>query len=452
MRLQGGDTRKDGMMRENPCVFASRWMTLLGAAVVACGMCHGGSAHKVTGPIGTPIGEPMDLEGNPNLEGIAFDEKGTTLYVLDGGSDGGVIQVYEYDAARAVLAFVSSFPVPKADTGRCLTHGRGLATKEEDGRRILYTLSAHPDGVQDSKGKSGYDTELWRIDCTRPDQVTARVFDLNDASLDLRGAEVFDVACDGRGRICVSFDASRQAANLTEQRARGIVRFRLDDDRFEECAILPASGKTPGHHNLGLTLMTLDGHDYLLCSIEELTGNEDQEVYAADARTGRGLFKFPAPPMTGTSPTERRLAYGADVLWVSEQKEGLDQVRRVVIKDNLYEPRVGYKRPRRIEVTIVSNVVCPEGDDRGTITHNFGHPLANTIMPSQERYLDGHTVRMASPTHQDNADDSLLAGTKQLLTYSPMKDPSSMGTVTSVQYPRSKKNHGAFRSVFEEDF
>ena len=413
-------------------------------------------------PIGTAIGEPIDLKGDPNLEGIAFEEKSRSLYVLDdvdndvdgdGKADRGEeIQVYAYDPESG-LTWGNSWAIPAAsDTHQFLTDGRGLALAEEKGRRILYTLSSRSDGTKDAKGKDNYESRLWRVDYTQPDRLEARTVDLGRADFDLRGAQVFDVACDKHGRLYISFDASKQAADLNEQRSRGILRFRPGEgDRVAKTAtkILPANGKTPAYHDLGLTLMEMDGHDYLIGTVETLDDNRDQEIYAAEAETGRGLFKFDAPRLTGNINTERRLAYGDGVLWVGEQKKGLDQVQRVVIRDNLYEPLVGYKRPRRTEVTMTSRVICPEGENRGTIVHNFGRPLSTDIKPSQGSYPKGYALRMQSPGSDK---DKAQAGTERLLTYMPLNDPSSRGKVSSVLYPASTKHHGLFKTVFEEDF
>ena len=122
------------------------------------------AADRAAGPIGTRIGRPIGLEGDPNLEGIAFGEMGRRLYVLndvdndvdgDGLADTGEeIQVYAFDAAASALALVSSFGVPAAsDTDRFLTDARGLALAEERGSRILYTLSSRRDGTRDAGGK-----------------------------------------------------------------------------------------------------------------------------------------------------------------------------------------------------------------------------------------------------------------------------------------------------------
>ena len=412
------------------------------------------------GPIGTPIGRPIDLEGNPRLEGIAFDDNSEKLFVLndvdnDADGDGLIekgeeIQIYSYDQAAATLSLDSSFTVPIAsDTRQVLTNARGLTFAEEQGRRILYTLSSRHGATKDADGKVNFYSHLWRIDLTNPKQVEVETVDLIQDVFDLRGAEVFDVACDSRGRIFISFDAVKGAANLGEQRARGVLRFRAQDGAYLDQKILPSSGKTPDHHALGLAAMEMDGHVYLLGTIEELTNNTDQEIYAAEAETGRGLFKFPAPPITGDKNTERRLAYGAGVLWVGQQREGLDQVQRVVIKDNLYKPRIGYKRPRRIQVTITSRVVCPEGENRGEIIHNFGHPLSNAILPSQGGYPEGHTLRMEAPATKDGPAQE---GAEKTVFHTPLNDLSSRSKIAKACYPASTKNHGLFKSVFEEDF
>ncbi|HBO45501.1 MAG TPA: hypothetical protein DD670_16530, partial [Planctomycetaceae bacterium] len=416
-------------------------------------------------PIGTPIGEPVDLTGNPNLEGIAFDDSAGKLYVLDDvdnddadgtAKSGEVIQVYGYDPARAALSLAVSFTVPAAsNSGRIFTNGRGLALSNENGRRVLYTLSSRCNGAKDANEKDNFDSRLWRVDVTEPDRLEVRQVDLGRTVFDLRGAEVFDVACDKRGRIFISFDGSKQAASLTEQRARGILRFRVDafnddaDARSLGVKILPANGKTPNHHNLGLTTFEIDGHEYLAGSIEELTNNTDQEIYTAEPEAGRGLFKFRAPPLTDRRNTERRLAYGAGVLWVGQQCEGLDQVQRVNIKDHRYEPFVGYKRPRRVEVTLTSRVVRPEGEDTGTVLHNIGHPLPTDTLPSQGGGIEQYSLRIESPNSQKHV---AAEASERLVSYAPLNDPSSASKLSVVDYRASAENRGPFKSVLEEDF
>ncbi|MBN1589172.1 MAG: transglutaminase domain-containing protein [Pirellulales bacterium] len=455
-------------------------MMALGVMVVLHGKCPGADgtaqgvlpvrSNPINGPIGTPIGGPIDLDGNPNLEGIAFDDKSSRLCVLndvDNDTDGdGVaeageeIQIYAHESTPPALTLVSSFAIPAAsNTGRILTDGRGLALAGDVGRQVLYTLSSRRKGTKDANGKDNFDSSLWRVDFTEPAHPKVQTVDLNRPVFDLRGAEVFDLACDKRGRIYISFDASKQAANLNDQRSRGILRFEVRGDgpwsqavagsRNLVKKILPGSGKTLRHHAFGLTMMDMDGHEYLIATIEELTSNRDQEIYAAETETGRGFFKFNAPQMTGNLNTERRLAYGAGVLWVAEQREGLDQVQRVVIKDNVYEPLVGYKRPRRIQFTMISRALGSKGEDCGKIIHSCGHPLESEILPSQGSYLAGHVVRKESPPPKPVSDQ---VGSEQLLSYLPMNDPSSRGRVTRVCYSTAASQHNVFKTVFEEDF
>ncbi|MBN1911052.1 MAG: transglutaminase domain-containing protein [Pirellulales bacterium] len=408
------------------------------------------------GPIGTPIGQPIDLEGNPNLEGIAFDWQGERLYVLndvenndDGKAKAGdEIQVYGYNPTGPELKLVQSFRVPVDPiAGKHLTSGRGLAFAEQSGRRVLYTLESQSNGSKDADGKANFTSRLWRIDCTDPDKARVQTVDLNQDTFDLRGAQVFDVACDRRGRIFITFDDSKRPASLTEQRARGILRFQAQGEPNKK--ILPANGKTPDHHNLGITVIEVDGHEYLVCSIEELTNNLDQEIYAAEPEAGRGLFKFPAPPLISNLNTERRLAYGAGVLWVAQQREGPDRVQRVNIKDNPFAPIVGYKRPRRIRVTMTSTAVCPEGQNRGAIDHNFGHPLSTDILPSQGGFFDEDAFQMKVTVPKGAPAQS---GEKRLLTHMPLKDPSSLSRLTSAHYPAGTKNHGTYKTVYEAAF
>lgn len=439
--------------------------------------------HPSAGHIGTSIGTPIDLEGDPKLEGIACDEKKQELFVLndvknDVDSDGQAetgeeIQIYALDSTASALVLKSSFTIPPSSkTGEVFANGRGLVLAEEKGNRILYTLSSCRNGTKDANYKDNFDSRLWRIDYTQPARIKAQAIDLNQDVFDLRNAEVFDLAYDKNGRIYISFDASKQAADLNTQRSRGILRFHISGDcpdgwttsdpepnchlswavngsRNLVRKILPANGKSPDHHNLGLTMMELDGHEYLIGTIEELSNNENQEIYAAEAETGRGLFKFDAPPLTGDLNTERRLAYGAGVLWAGEQKDGLDQVQRVVIKDNVYEPLIGYKRPRRIQITITSEAVCPDGQNCGAIFHNYGHPLGNDIKPSQGSYFEGYTLRMESPLSPDS---TASLDFEHNFSYSPMNDPSSLGHVTRAEYPVSSSDHGLYKSVFQEDF
>lgn len=438
--------------------------------------------HSPEGPIGTPIGKPIELNADSKIEGLAFNEETRELIVLndiqnDGDGDGRAetgeeIQIYTWDSTAAVLHLKSSFSVPPSKTGDFFADGRGLALAVEEGHRILYTLSSCRNGGKDSWDKDNFDSRLWRIDYTHPDRMEARIIDLNQEVFDLRGAEVFDLAYDRKGRIYIGFDASKQAADLTTQRSRGILRFQISGDCPEggktsdldsNChllwagkgsrslimRILPANGKSPAHHNLGLTIMEMDGSDYLIGTVEELSNNKDQEIYVAEAETGRGLFKFDAPPMTGDLNTERRLAYGAGVLWVGEQKAGRDQVRRVVIRDHVYEPLIGHKRPRRIQITITTEALCPEGENCGAIYHNFGHPLGNDMKPSQGSWPEGSTLKMKTPLSPALTG---LLGTKRDLTYSPMRDGAAIGHVTRAQYPSSSRERGLYVSVFQEDF
>ena len=448
-------------------------------AVVFVGVCLVGlpGASGAVGPIGTPIGEAIDLVGDPVLEGIAFDDVDHRLYVLsdvdndvdgDGKNKAGTtIQIYAWNGSPPALTMVGSVVVPEASgSGLVLTGGRGLAFVREGGRNILYTLSSRRDGSDDVQGRSNFRSHLWRIDLTDPAHVTAEVVSLDRSAFDLRGAEVFDVACDRHGRIFISFDGSKQAANLNEQRSRGILRLAesskgessgessdgkvfsaVKGNRQVVAKMLPTSAKTWSHHCLGLTVVDVDGHDYLAGTIEKLTSNDRQEIYAAEPEAGRGLFKFDAPPLTGSLNTERRLAYGDGVLWVGERKEGLDQVRRVVIKDDPFEPLVGFKRPRRVEVTIISRVVCPEGQDPGAISHNWSNPLATAVLPSQGRYFEGRVVRTESPSGE-----GATKGTPQTLSYMPMHDPSSRSEISVVRYVPSAKKREFFKTVFEEDF
>lgn len=360
---------------------------------------------------------------NTSIRGVAFDEvspEAQRLFVLD---ESGKVFIYrfEQDPVKGVdeLKLFDCRDLPTGADGSPLAGPRGLAFTLEDSRPVLYFLNW-------SSGAAV--SQLWRW---RLDDNTASVNDLSLYPFRIGDREVFDLAYDN-GKIRVCFDASGYGDdNLRVM--RGIIQLewnRAYDGKLEFVKHLPDSGESPSH---GIAATKLDGVQYLWAT------KEDEYIYAAEARTGRGLFYFERPRSTEGRGACRGLCFGRDALWVPENVEGPGRLHRVNVTRNLDARQEGPRIYRRLVMTIDTE---PEKDseDPGEVYHYYSRPYAYDQLGNQGVWPD--TERVIDVTGAPNAK---IEG----FSYDPGGDQSSRQHMMVVTYSGAPAR--AYSSRYEID-
>ncbi len=347
---------------------------------------------------------------NTEVRGLALDEtrpEMPRLLVLDGAG-----KVFSYgflshsEDETDELKVIEIYDLATATNSSRLSSTRGLAFTMEDGHAILYFLDWN-------SSQTGVESWLWRYDV---DSGTAARVDLSQYAFRIGDREVFDVACDDGG-LLVSFDASGHPdPNLRVQ--RGIVRIAWNGGFGESPACvrhLPDAGTAPAR---GLATMQLDGAGYLWATI----GNE--QIYCADARTGRGLFFFDRPKSREDSLACWGLGFGRDALWVSENVPGPDRVHRVNVTKN---PDAFYEGPRVLRRLIMQIETEPEAacEEAGAVYHYYSRPYAYEQLHNQGIWPETETIVDVSAA--PNA-------TIKQVTHDPAGDVSSRQTMWCLEY------------------
>jgi hypothetical protein len=164
--------------------------------------------------------------------------------------------------------------------------------------------------------------------------------------------------------------------------------------------------------------MTLNGTRYLWATVGA------DHIYAADARTGQGLFHFDRPRSSERRKPCWGLCYGSDFLWVPEDVPGPDLVHRVNVTRNVDARSDGPRILRHLVMTIETR---PEQDaeDPGTVYHYYSRPYAceqlhcQGVWPKTESAVDVSAVPTA---------------VVKSITYDPAGDVASRQHMRLVEY------------------
>ena len=353
------------------------------------------------------VGESLGIydlaEGNAEVRGVAWDQRSPDAPRLLALDRSGKLFVYRppgEGSDELELLSIHELPAPVRDA---LPAGpRGLSCGQVEGRTALFFLGWSTTG-------GAIRSQLWRWELA-DDAATA--VDLTLHSFRIGEREVFDLAREDGG-ILVGFDATGYADGNLRVR-RGILRLAWDPvggGGPEFVGHLPDSGEEPSR---GLATMELEGARYLWA-----TAGSDH-VYAAEARTGRGLFAFERP---GTGAC-RGLCFGGGDLWIPEDVEGADRVHRVNVTRNPDLPVRGPRALRRLSMTI--DTTPEEGEpEPGATYHYYSRPYAfeqlgcQGIWPETERVVD-----------LSEAPDAIIRG----FTCDPAGDVSSRQHMALVEY------------------
>ncbi len=395
-------------------------MTTLRASLLLCLAVLPACEETDEPKVGESIASQDLKSGNDDVRGLAFDEVGSRLFVLDATPG----EVYEYSVVDSgELAFAKKWSIPSS-AGVTIPNVRGLGYAIEDGHEVFYVA-----------GWDGSRSELWRWDATAG---TADFADLRAAAFEIDDREILSLTC-FEGDVFVSFDPSTYPT-VDVQVRRGIVR--LDVGRWSRvrngkpAAVvrhLPGSGKSNGGRRAvsrGLATMEMDGATYLWGTIDS------ESVYCADAATGRGLFWVDRPFEPGYSLWG--LAYGAGQLWLAERLSGADRIHRINVTQNVTLPILGPRRVRDLRMVVTS---APEAgtaeEDLGTVKHNFSHPYGELQMPNQG--FDPATIAAR--------DLSGVAGAViEEVEWLPGNDVAYRQELTRVKYPDAE--HRQYQSEF----
>ena len=317
---------------------------------------------------------------NSEICGLAFDDvspEAPRLFVLDRS---GWIFAYKLNQNPEEhidsLTLVDRYALPKEADEPLLRSPRGLAFALEHEREVFYALNWDTAGAETQ-------SQLWRCDFEDNDHTCV---DLTRYPFRIGQREVLDLAYDN-GTLSVCFDASAyRDRNLRVQRGIIQLRWPANDEQPTFTKHVPDSGEFPSR---GLTYMRFEGAQYLWATAG------DDTIYAADARTGRGLFYFDRP----ISPEDGRaglgLAYGDGALWVPERVSGPDHVHRVNVTRNLDTAYKGPRVLRHLVMTIRSEPERPCSDP-GTVYHYYSRPYAYDQLHNQGVWPDTETIRDTS--------------------------------------------------------
>ncbi len=362
---------------------------------------------------------------NTEITGLAFDDispEAPRLFVLDRS---GWIFVYRLVRNQKEhldeLTLIDRYALPKEGDRPLLRSPRGLAFTLEHERETFYVLNW-------DKSKTGIKSQLWR--CNFKDDDHTHV-DLTQYSFCIGQREVLDLTCDD-DTISVCFDASAyHDQNLRVQ--RGIIQLRWPSTGGGQPTFakhLPDSGEFISR---GLACMKFEGARYLWATAG------DDYIYAADAKTGRGLFYFERPTSTGDGRAGLGLAFGDDALWVPERVDGPDRVHRVNVTRNLDAAYEGPRALRRLVMTIRSEpeTAC---SDPGAVYHYYSRPYAYDQLHNQGVWPDTEVVR-------DTSDAS--NATIKSFTYDPAGDAASRQYMSLVEYANAPAR--TYASQYEID-
>lgn len=358
--------------------------------------------------------------GNTQIRGLAFDDasaEAPRLFVLDRSAR---IFVYAFDGdPNGELRLAETIELAGGDDESRPADPRGLVYAFEDGRDVFYFLDWDAARSQAHLRRSDFEENAHaQVDLTRyPYRIGRR--------------QVYDLAGD-RENLFVCFDASGYQDNNLRV-ARGIIQLRWNRPDPDQCAFikhLPDSGEFASN---GLAVMRIDGARYLWATAG------DDYIYAAQARTGRGLFYFDRPQSTDDSEACLGLAFDGDALWVPEGLGGPDRVHRVNVTKN---PDDCYEGPRILRHLVMTIRTEPEApcDDPGKVYHYYSRPYAYEQLHNQGVWVD--TERVVDVSEAPNA-------TIKPFTYDPAGDPAARQYLGLVEYANAPSR--SYASKYEID-
>ena len=365
--------------------------------------------------------------GNKDIRGLAFDDvtpKAPRLFVLDSS---GKIFVYRsiqnYEKGIDELKLVNTHVLPSDAGNTNLTDLRGLSVILDEGQEIVYFLNW-------KRTSSGIKSELWECNFKSGD---LSKIDLTQYMYCIGNREVTGLAVDD-DNLYLCFDASGYKDNNLRVQ-RGIIQYKLnrnDPTRLEFVKHLPDSGE---YVSQGLAFMNFEGANYLWAT----AGNDN--IYSAQAESGRGLFYFDRPSTTISNRKCWGLTFGDDALWVPEPIPGADQVHRVNVTRNLELNLEGPRILRHLTMTIQSEPEKNNTKNPGKVYHYYSRPYAYEQLHNQGVWPDAEIV--------ENISDSDNVQIKKF-THDPGDDKFSRQYMSLVEYDDSTAK--PFSSKYEIDF
>ncbi|MCP4711872.1 MAG: transglutaminase domain-containing protein [Planctomycetes bacterium] len=321
------------------------------------------------------------------IRGLAFDEyssKAPRLFVLDRVGKIFVYKLNQNSSGRNdILKLEQTYDLPLQADKSPITNPRGLAFTVENDQGVLYFLNW-------DNSKSEVVSQLWRCNFDN------NKFDVANLSLypfKIGNRQILDLAFD-KGKIFICFDATGYTDQILRVE-RGMIQVRWNpthQGQLEFVKHMPDSGRSLSH---GLTSMEFEGAHYLWATIDR------DYIYAADGRTGRGLFHFNHPAATGKNNPAWGLAYGNGSLWVAENITGPDRIYRVNVTKN---PDEYYEGPRILRHLSMTIKATPENNspNPGKVYHNYSRPYGydqlhnQGIWPETEKITDLSAVSNAA--------------------------------------------------------
>ncbi len=446
-----------------PHLGRSSWLVVLALTLAACedagvalapdaGMADGAPADLrldgVTGDTGpgpdlstattiTGVAAVFTLApANTLAYGLAHDDKATPhrLYVSDYNDH----KVYVYGVGAKALALRAGESFSTSALHKDFVAPRGLALAREGGRRLLFAVTS-----SDTDKDGLFHSRLWRVDL---DKGTVDYLDLVQNVMGLSGAEAFGLAHRG-GRLLVSYDTSKLKG--VAQVRRGILRLRVSEgaapdnwwtrakngDKAAVEAHLPHSGRkvTSGYYprapSFGLAAGAVEGAEILWGT------SYHKYLYAADGKTGRGLFHWWSPGARAIYG----LAFGDRHLWAVDRISGADRVYKIRTDGAWTAPLSGTRHVRHLLMEIASSANVAQNN--AGVRHNFASVHTSKMRPSQGDDPSGATVITKG-----------AAAKAQLLTYLPAGDASSTQRYRSAVFTGAVTPGQDLKTSVNQDF
>lgn len=373
---------------------------------------------------------------NTEVRGLAIDDAtpAARLFVLDRS---GKLFVYRLPqnqkAKKDELALLRVHDLRKNEQLRSLGGLRGLAFAKQGGKDHVFflnweKLNEFEDNAHVAENKALMRSQLWRYGLA---DNTCSGVDLSRAELQMGDREATAVACRGN-ELFIAFDAGGIGDRNLRVR-RGIVRLKAEGTAGKIAFVrhLADSGTATSQ---GLACMKLEGADYLWGTV----GN--QQIYCAEAATGRGLFYFERPKTTEQSTPAWGLCFGSGALWVPEGLPGADRVHRVNVTKNL---DAAYSGPRILRHLVMDIRTVPDipSKNAGKVEHNYSRPYDSTPAPNQGIWPD--TEKIVDLSSAENAKI-------RKYTVDPAGDAASRQYMASVEYADAPSRK--YSSKYEIDF
>jgi len=318
--------------------------------------------------VGRSLGHHTLSKGNDNIVGLAYDDQDDRLYVLDSDRT-----IYTYLYNPSTEALTPSFPVTLPSSLSGSEPVRGLGFAREGGARVLYYARLD--------GSTPVRTHLCRA--TFPafgGSATTTCMSLEGAIFGLTNKEAWGIAVHDDS-IYISYPPTSVSNGVLVLRGKyGFGTWAAcRTNPYSWCDVQHRAASQSNRESRGLAIMPVDGETYLWGTVGT------NGVYVADAPSGRALFRFEHPrseePWVAES-NQLGLAFGANVLWVSERKSGRDRVHRVNV---LSEYEVRETTPWRVRDWVFRLKSRHGSGPTGTIRHNFARPFPVSVLPNQDR-------------------------------------------------------------------